>query len=546
VHSITRLKIGTAEKLTDTAGLLARAETICRRILAKEYHGLLGLPMPQIRSMDADEADYDTGSYYIQIGSGWQIHLNMGRLPDDAAAFDCEVRALFRHEIEHYRTCPFDLLTHLRMSRAAHAVVGHAKLAAAISNQVADIIIDTHNYERFPQDTVAAERLWVQRGLGDLSRPERDSEKLMMQVKQALWQTPLGIDRPIDAPNPVAQALAETFQQGGIAGRRYLLDKVTAYAEKLKVMLIEEGQGDGEMQIPNGDGDQPLTPETVAEGDDVIQAALEAFAREVGLGDYLDILAAAGHLPDPEAAIKRYYRVNSPEAIELPYRVKAKSESIPIYPKPWRVADAPHQLDMVASLQVSPVLIPGLTTRQWEQLPSDAGRVQTDVPDLLLLLDSSGSMSWDYNDPSSPYHIALSAAFGLLKYYEDMQSQVAAINFSNQAHVIPWTQDYERVADLCLHHLGGGTVMPLDMIAQLMQANARPQVVACMTDSEISNWQACRAFFIEQLDRGQRVLIFIIGKTGIAPRKYDDFFAAGGHVVAANRAEDVFDLVVET
>jgi len=93
---------------------LEKAVDAVREVFDNEYP-LLTLPFPKIRLMSEDESGYSSGMYYITIGDQWQIHLNFGKLPKDYKTFQQEVKVLTRHEIEHYRLCPFNVITHFKM-----------------------------------------------------------------------------------------------------------------------------------------------------------------------------------------------------------------------------------------------------------------------------------------------------------------------------------------------------------------------------------------------------------------------------------------------
>lgn len=92
-----------------------KAQEAIEYVFVKEYHNSLGIPMPIVKMLLPDDANYSTGQYYITIDKTWQIHLNFGKLPISYHEFQNEVKVLTRHEIEHYMCCPFDVITHFRM-----------------------------------------------------------------------------------------------------------------------------------------------------------------------------------------------------------------------------------------------------------------------------------------------------------------------------------------------------------------------------------------------------------------------------------------------
>ena len=132
------------------------AEKAILDVFQSDYFGLLALPMPEVKFLTKDEENYRSGEYNISVGNNWQIHLNFGELPKRVKEFKDEVKVLTRHEIEHYQTCPFDVIGQFRMIKrildtnrthknilSEHSV---SQLAGSIANQIADIIIDTKNF----------------------------------------------------------------------------------------------------------------------------------------------------------------------------------------------------------------------------------------------------------------------------------------------------------------------------------------------------------------------------------------------------------------
>ena len=133
---------------------LEKASEVCRNVFEKEYFNSLGIPLPEVKFIQPDSANFKSGEYYIRIGDTWQIHLNFGLLPASLLEFAEEVKVLTRHEVEHYQTCPFDVITHLRMLQVILETYNNKfqihkidinKLAPQLANQAADIIIDYIN-----------------------------------------------------------------------------------------------------------------------------------------------------------------------------------------------------------------------------------------------------------------------------------------------------------------------------------------------------------------------------------------------------------------
>lgn len=150
-----------------------KAQHAIESVFRSEYHNSLGIPMPEVKMLLPDDDNYITGQYYILINETWQIHLNFGKLPISFKEFEDEVKVLTRHEIEHYMCCPFDVITHLRMLKTiidvykkefSHLGIDIQHICGSIANQAADIIVDTKNYQRNPQETLSSEINWIKKG----------------------------------------------------------------------------------------------------------------------------------------------------------------------------------------------------------------------------------------------------------------------------------------------------------------------------------------------------------------------------------------------
>ena len=205
-----------------------KANEVCRNIFEKEYFNSLGIPLPEIKFIQPDSANFKSGEYYIRIGDTWQIHLNFGLLPPSILEFAEEVKVLTRHEVEHYQTCPFDVLTHFRMLKVIvdtynAKFIGHKidinKLAPQLANQAADIVIDTHNFRRYPIETLKSEIEWIKKGDAKVFNELPRHAKLMFLTKQALWKADLKLDENDSNLLLKIDQLAAVIYQGGITNK---------------------------------------------------------------------------------------------------------------------------------------------------------------------------------------------------------------------------------------------------------------------------------------------------------------------------------------
>jgi hypothetical protein len=123
-----------------------------------------------------------------------------------------------------------------------------------------------------------------------------------------------------------------------------------------------------------------------------------------------------------------------------------------------------------------------------------AGAAQMNgFPDLLFVVDSSGSMGWDPKSGQGPYDSLLRAIYSVFAFLEEQNKaqhmRFAAINFSATTLCTAWKSYSELnvVKRLLFRHQGGGTVFasaPLEATA----SNSLDRFLCLMvTDGQISN-----------------------------------------------------------
>lgn len=583
-----------------------------------EYHNSLGIPFPKVEMLLADDEYYDTGQYYITIDNTWQIHLNFGLLPKSYKKFQDEVKVLTRHEIEHYMCCPFDVITHFRMLKVIRDVYNHeyasldidiSRACASIANQAADIIVDTKNYFRFPNDTLNSEIDWIKKG-ADISLCPNHS-KLMFLTKEAIWGNCLGIHETDKELLDIVKDLSSVFLQNGIDDKDLFLDKTKEYAKiffKLyhndkedknssqnKVQSDNEGSkpqspqndiggslsqsGEQDSIKPGQDNDSPSStnsskPGAIHNGDkpggnqglngssirpkdgdkngsafvfvdpDKVKEALEILAGETQLDEFIQILDIAGigglSKKDQE---RIWFTVQSASIIPIESYSNTGSKSAYAYPSLWRLGDPVEDLDIMLSLMNSPMMIPGITTKKWEMSTTEIHGVEKRHRDLLLVVDTSGSMGYAI-DKRANMHQAIKAAYGIITYFEQNEGKVALLGFNDKITTdVDWTKDYNLIRESLLTNGGGGTVFPIKRIEAILDQRSSDLVTVLITDGEITNIAESVKYFRDYLSDGNKLYIFIMGKSK-SQLNYTPLREIGAQVYSADTASEFCNIVL--
>ena len=559
-----------------------KAQEAIEYVFSSEYHNSLGIPMPEVQMLLADDENYSTGQYYITIDKTWQIHLNFGKLPISYKEFQDEVKVLTRHEIEHYMCCPFDVITHLRMLKCirniyyreySHLGVNIEYACGSIANQAADIIVDTKNFYLHPQETLQSEINWIKKGANIAICPRHN--KLMFLTKEAIWGCSLDIKENDAELLKIVAQMAKKFKENGIDDKSSFISKTEEYTRAFFNLYIrdkKEGNVDqGGQQGQSGSGNQQqggqqgqsdfsnqqqgqfsIGPKDKSENGsafvfadpDKIKEAIEALAHETELNEFVDLLGIAGlgglSFKDRE---KLWFIAQSSDIIPIEEETNTGNPINYSYPNTWRIGDPIESLDLVLSYITSPILIPGITTKKWERITTESHGSEKKQRDLLLVVDTSGSMK-SVTREADNMHQAVLASFGILNYFESKKCKVALIEFSDSVRVdITWTVQYDEIREKLLTNGSGGTQFPIHRIQSTLEKSKNELVTVVITDGELGNLQESVTYFKDYLNEGNKLYIFLLGSNGLS-NGYDKLSEIGAKVYKANGAREFCNLVL--
>ncbi len=517
-----------------------KALEACKHVFIKEYHRSIGIPLPKIEFILPDYSNYKSGEYYIRVGETWQIHLNFGLLPKSYKEFQEEVRVLTRHEVEHYMCCPFDVLTHFRMLKViidtyhehySHHLIDIVSLSGSLANQAADIIIDTKNFFRNKSETLKSEIAWIKKGGNESFKDLPRHSKLMFLTKEAIWKVSLELSEDDEALMREVNSLAEKFNNGGIDNLELFIPKTIAYAHSF-FNLFEQDKTEEQLESGENSSSQSSSPQTgqpritpskdsqesgsqfVFQSPDKIKEALIQFAQETSLEQFNQVLSAAGisSLSDNEKQ-KVWFDAQNADIIPIIEQSPKGSNDNYSYPTSWKLGDPLEEMDMMLSFSTSPVIIPGVTTKKWVQNSVFSSGSEKKDNDLLIIIDTSGSMG-SIVDSKTNLHQAVLASYGVIKYFESRKNQIALVGFSDRVTAnVDWTKDYDYVREKLLLNGGGGTSFPITKIQSIIESSKNPLVTVIITDGEIQNSSQTIDYFKNYLNEENKLFIFLQDKT---------------------------------
>ncbi|MEM3664107.1 MAG: vWA domain-containing protein [Candidatus Jordarchaeales archaeon] len=513
------------------------------------------VPDPEVRVGNVKET-----LFYI-TENDWKIHINVRDVPplrgDELVAF---FRSLCRHELGHYAVCPYDVPTSTLITGSAAKQVG-TDLAGFVANFFSDLVVDNYLFERYPDETVWEKKITVNyaRSTGSPSKVwmvlVRCYEK-MLKVKLA---KNLETSREIDK---AASRIVRTIRRGGVLNEETWPRKVRKVAEILKPFLEElreptAGVKGEYKETPTGKRvfvpedvartmrGNPLKPPLRREGESCEKAAARHAERGERLEGFVYAARSAGLVSSEKEALRAWYRAKADMKINVKLKsARRKGAEVQVYPDIWRIDDPIEELDIPLSIQSFPRMIPGVTTKKWIKSSGESGGREGAPPDMLIVLDSSGSME-GFGD-GTPFDLALIAAFSALKFAMSRSCKVAAINFSDRAIECNWTRDRINIENTLLAYQGNGTVLPVKNIIDIAMKNNSKILLLIITDTEISNWDEA----VEELGKlasiGHTVCIFFIGgRAGELEERHKKLVSAGGKIYTIPSVKKLPDVVIE-
>ncbi|MHA1987197.1 MAG: vWA domain-containing protein, partial [Promethearchaeota archaeon] len=484
--------------------------------------------------------------FYIDPENKWQITMNLANTPlfkEDQEYIDY-FHSISLHEVSHYEIIPYDGLIHAKLLGAAMKHVNQ-NYAPIIVNVFADLIIDTKLYEKYP-NLITWEVKSTYKHIKEKG-PMSNFTKFLFRAYEKLWGIDISEDDSLKEMDSLTERVTKTILKD-FEDESTWEKKVSSVARYLSPLVADtfallgtggiidkgnekrKGSGGTHIEVPKDvleAMDNPLenkNSDKLKEGnEDELRQKAEEFAKNVPFSEFGGPATQAGILKDG-SALATWYRGLAKNLIEIKIFEEKPGGQLPVYSEVWRIGDRIEDLDVVQTLLNSPVIIPNLTTRKWAVEEGPGHLVEKHIPDLLIVLDSSGSMGWNYTSRSvrgrGPYHIAVVAAFAALHHAAGKGAKFSIINFSNRADICQWTSDYKKAEKTLLRYQGGGTILPTKEIAQQCYKAERKSLVFIITDFGIYNWSKSKKIMIDLAQRGHKIVGFFIGASKIPKDKF--------------------------
>lgn len=533
-------------------------------------------PLPDVHVEHSDDAN----SYFYIETHDWTVHLNTAGVPPHLDSNEAEpyLRSVCQHEIQHYLVCPYDAVMNGMMFAAARRHVNDAT-ALFVCNLFADLVVDSALLKRYTRLTHSriTSNIFGSSMMGQAHSP---LWLLIVSCYRAMWGFPLPSTVSID------KQTYEGAESIAWIGRKYI-DNENRWPKAVEEIakIVAEWQPDPEEPLAGCGGtaepdnasetgaiDVPIdvdglmgNPVEIRNGDrarrcmsnandqdlemEMERLAVEVEQRGGDLSDLEAVYLVAGIGSKRKQWIRFWYRAKVRGLLRFDVRKSKLAGFTPLSIQLWRLGDPLEELDVVQSLQAFPVLVPNMSTRRWLKTEMYGESESNSLPDLLLVIDSSGSMTWSRRgrNPSGSYHTALVSAFAAMDVALRKGNRISAINFSDGARICDWTRERSTIEKVLLAYQGGGTVAPIKKIADACDSSGSGVMVLMITDAEIANWSQLIKSIAKLTRRGHKYFMFHIGSRGyeLEDKLLGDMAKAGAHAIPVRSVKDLPGLVVK-
>jgi hypothetical protein len=536
--------------------LINLATEAWNRAVADAYYP----PLPDVH-IEYNPANHD---YFYITPDTWQVNLNLAGISSNMSLENIEpyIRGICHHEIQHYITCPYDGVTSGFMFAAARRHL-RDDIAMFVSNIFADLVVDGHLLGRFP--SLTRDRInWSIEQAAEKADANAWLWRLCVSCYNVMYEIPLPdwvMDKQmLRLANDIAKIVNKhksTIHTWHKAVEKIakLLAKEFDEEDKQDQMpaggIPAEGMNGDQSQMRNSDDAKRIMKKDnldYNQEEELERMLSEAQKRGAKIDEIEAICILAGADDGKRTWVKIWYRVTARAKMKVEITVPRRTGSLPYSPNRWRLGEPIEDLDIVASLQAFPVIVPNVSTIGWEKREYGGSHASEQIPDLLIVIDSSGSMGWHVltggkKNITGRYHTALVGAFSAMELAIKKRARVAVINFSNTTKSCDWTRNRREAEDVLMRYQGGGTNFPCKKVEDMCRDHRNPILVLFVTDAEVTNAVAMLDM-IRNVDRqGHKVVIFRIGSG--AEKKMKRMADAGASVYSTKSAKDLDGLIIQ-
>ncbi|MBS3167194.1 hypothetical protein J4403_03220 [Candidatus Woesearchaeota archaeon] len=258
---------------------------------------------------------------------------------------------------------------------------------------------------------------------------------------------------------------------------------------------------------------------------------------------------------DLDDCLRYLYRARAQEyLIEFKSEVKRKSNKKTILTRTnWNPSDTiggKRGLKIIDSLIAHGQIIPYINTKKNKLRNLPGPKKNNSIADLLLVIDSSGSMGFDpYNeepDNRGDYDSAVLAGEAQALYALDCGAMVSVINFSggDDLAFCSYTYKLDNIERVLLNKQDGGTMFPCKEIAKMMTLTKNKLFVSILSDCELYNTAEAIESMMDELTEFDKFSVFQTSRWGGLTSFARELKSHGANLFVVRTHKDLKNIVV--
>ncbi len=466
-----------------------------------------------------------------------KIYLNVPEVLEKLGMHNME--GILVYQLLHYALAPFDMRTSLRLIASSKLALEEVKdkgrpVTFEEARSLQRIFCDMVNVTYAARNGMREEMVSLYRAF-DKARGLKASGmwKFVLCCFEEMWECPNALMGRVpremreDARYVSMRLLERPFASSGWEQKvRFLVTYLHKYYDK------PEEMDDSRMMDHGIDEMRGRSPEDM----------LRSLAHELGMQDFKELVGGIGAGSESEALVWYYRDLSRRYEVHFRSVLSEAGEKAPYAPLAWGMADPFEHLDLPYTLYTSGKAVPTLTTKQWEKTRLDVVSRRKTPPDVVIILDASGSMT----NPTTEVANAVLAGFVMARSAGNLGAKVALVVYSDQQRslVMNPSWDIRRIEQGLVTYYGGGTVFPVkELVSLSMIEPHRPKHFCLISDAEITNLSEAAYYLGEalQMHPENSGSVFLIDQ-GYS-EKAETIRAAGYEIFPVSRGEDLIRIV---
>ncbi|MEW6002695.1 MAG: vWA domain-containing protein [Nitrospirota bacterium] len=410
----------------------------------------------ELADIEASEIDFSSRSYRIILGRDLIKTLSQEAL-----------LGIIHHELNHWVKHPYDVRT----------IILEDHYLGGMPNS--DVI------RNFFDDAVANLDLVVNKGLMEVSKAYAEIPAITKvdRLLRAFYREVTGLDFGSRRGTEFQDRLKELTRMDFLdTTRRRIRSNIRRFAEIVGDLVEAEIVPFSLFSLKNFSPDE-------------IKSAMRNIAEELDPKEYREVaekvlnrVTELGISPGKASLIRdlerpdiHWYKTRSNRYAIC---IKAFSKKDSLYPLELKDFELDDNMDIFSPVESYGKVLPGLAKKY--QLEEFEGHGKLSIPDVVIIMDSSGSM----RHPDLDISYAVLGAFSIARNYFEHDSRVGVINFSDTNLEVEPTWDKARSYEMLKVYQGGGTMLDLDRLRRYLNKlgnRVEEMDLILITDAGIDN-----------------------------------------------------------